>query len=92
MKELLITFFAWFKKTLAKESLFALLALLLAAIFSWIAQEFWLKYTNKEIGELEISHQRYKIYLVVSFMLIVYGIRFVESMIKTVLIKKEKKE
>lgn len=96
MKEMIMAFLAWLKKTLAKESLFILLAVLLAAVLSWITEKFWLRYTADDnariLQELELTKERYRVYLFITYMLFLYGIRFVEAMIRTMIISVTKKE
>lgn len=86
-------FLNWLKSTLAKEALFALFCIPMAVVFSWITEKF-LKIAEsvEKLENLEIDEVRYWFYLFITFVVVIYGIRLVETIIKTVLVKKEKKE
>jgi len=94
----LILFFTWLKKALAKETLLTVLGLLIALALSFITDKILIEKLkgkpnlNTELESMDISPIEYWIFLFIFFMIVVYGIRFVESVIKTVLIKKVKKE
>lgn len=93
MMEYLMLFLNWLKSTLAKEALFALFCIPMAVVFSWITEKF-LKIAEsvEKLENLEIDEVRYWFYLFITFVVVIYGIRLVETIIKTVLVKKEKKE
>jgi len=88
MIELLMLFIEWVKSILAKETLFTFISIPLATFLAWITH----KAFKNELEVLAVDNVRYWLYLIVSFLLIIYGIRLVESVFKKVLIKKEKKE
>ncbi len=95
----LILFFTWLKKTLAKETLLTVLGLLIALTLSFITNKILFErlkekpiFCEKIYKGLGLSKIEYWIFLFIFFMLVFYGIRFIESVIKTVLIKKQKKD
>ena len=97
MIEDLKLFFIWLKATLAKEALLTIFGVTIALFLSWIAYEILLANIGEnklklELKELAISKEECWILLFMLFMLIIYGIRFVESIIKIVVIKKIKEQ
>ena len=102
MKYLLL-FLNWLKGALAKEILLTVIGILIALILSFITNivfELSIKYANpngartlqSELKDLKIEKLEYWIYLFIFFMVMIYGIRFIETVIKIVLIKKVEKE
>jgi len=86
-------FLDWLKSSLAKEALFALFCVPMAAVLSWITEKFLnIAQSTRKLGNLEIDEVRYWLYLFITFLVIIYGIRLVEVIIKTVLMKNNKKE
>ncbi len=85
----LLLFLNWLKAALAKETLFALVSVPLAVFFSWLAD----KVFKTKLERLEIEGEvRYWLYLFFTFFVIIYGIRLVEMVIHTVVLKKDVKE
>jgi hypothetical protein len=102
MMKYLLLFFNWLKSALAKEILLTVLGILIALILSFITDkilEFSIKDANpnglktlqSELKSLNIERLEYWAYLFIFFMLMIYSIRFVEGVIKIVLIKKVEK-
>ena len=103
MMKYLLLFFNWLKSALAKETLLTVVGILIALVLSFITDkvlEFSIKDANpngtktlqSELKNLNIENIEYWIYLFIFFMIMIYGIRLVETVIKIVLIKKVEKE
>ena len=104
MIKALKTFFNWLKVAIAKETFATLFGLIAALILAWATHKILKQKIvgnmkgassedlNHELFQiLKIDEVRYWVYIIVFYMLIIYGLRLVESMIKKVLIKIDKK-
>ena len=86
-------FFIWFRLILAKEILASIICVLLSSFLVWISHEILVgkhgSYIDKKLEIFGITKLEYFIYLFIFYMILIYGIRFVEGVIKTVVKSKE---